>query len=258
MNKKVILLVEDESDLAFIIRDTLSMLDYRLLIAADGEEALKCYREHRPDIVVTDVMMPRMDGFTFVRRLRAFDKNTPIIFLTARTETDDVVSGFKMGANDYLRKPFSMRELIVRIEALLARSDNAPDSRPAPDALQKQPVETEKKSGAEADENTEPTDRVAGVGGFVLHADRQNLTFNSGNSVTLTYRESEILYRLFRFPGKVVTSHELLLELWGQDTACNARSLHVFISKLRTKLSQDPSIRIFNVHGVGYKLSVEH
>lgn len=265
MKKTLILLVEDERDLALIIRDTLSTLDYRVLPAADGEEGLRLYREHRPDIVVTDVMMPRMDGFTFVRRLRATDKRTPIIFLTARTDTDDVVSGFKMGADDYLRKPFSMRELIARIESILSRFDHKETMRPiSEDSLyddhQKVHADacTTKPSQAAAEENPPSTDaNIVCLGGFELHADACRLSFEGNAPIALTHRESEILLRLFRAPGRVVASRALLLNLWGSDTPCNARSLHVFISKLRSKLSVDPSLRILNVHGVGYKLCVE-
>ena len=118
MKSPLILIAEDETDLAHILRDTLCMLDYRVALAPDGRTALQRYHEERPDLVVTDVMMPQMDGFTLLRHIRSIDADTPVIVLTARTDTDDVVSGFKMGATDYLRKPFAMRELLVRIEAV--------------------------------------------------------------------------------------------------------------------------------------------
>lgn len=242
MKAPLILLAEDEPDLAHILRDTLVMLGFRVQTAADGCEALRHYRELRPDIIVTDVMMPRMDGFSFVRQVRAVDRHTPVIFLTARTETDDVVSGFKMGADDYLRKPFAMRELVVRIESIL--------NRRAPTAS----VQVAAPAGSNASGGAVEPLRA---GRFVLSPAAQELRFAETPPQSLTHRETEILRRLFCAPGEVVETRPLLLALWGGDTPGNARSLHVFISKLRTKLSLDPRLRIHNVHGVGYKMTIE-
>lgn len=250
-HKATILLAEDEADLATIVRDTLSMLDYRVLWARDGEQAWSLYREQHPDLLVTDVMMPRMDGFSLVRRVRAQDKRLPIIFLTARTDTDDVVSGLRMGANDYLRKPFAMRELLVRIEILLHRYAPEVAKRLGDEALS-----LSAPSSAMAREASAQEEALA-VGRFVLHRSLQRLVLDDGSETPLTHREAEILYRLFAQPNQVVETHPLLLALWGSDTVCNARSLHVFVSKLRAKLAPDASLRLLNVHGVGYRLAVD-
>lgn len=250
-HKATILLAEDEADLATIVRDTLAMLDYRVLWARDGEQAWSLYREQHPDLLVTDVMMPRMDGFSLVRRVRAQDKHLPIIFLTARTDTDDVVSGLRMGANDYLRKPFAMRELLVRIEILLHRY--------VPEMAKRVGEEAPSAPASSSDVVREETNQgeTLAVGRFVLHRNQQRLVLDDGSETPLTHRETEILYRLFAQPNQVVETAPLLLALWGSDTVCNARSLHVFVSKLRAKLAPDVSLRLLNVHGVGYRLVLD-
>lgn len=224
-----ILLAEDERTLAMIIKDTLDGQGFHVTVAGDGEEALRLYAASRPDVIVADVMMPRLDGFELVRRIRKTDRQTPVIFLTARSAVNDVVHGFEMGANDYLKKPFGMQELIVRIKALLGRACTV---APQPEQV------------------TRFT-----IGQFLFDAVVQRLTHvPTGNRVELSYRESEILRRLCLHPSEVVTSKSLLLELWGDDSFFNNKSLHVFITKLRHRLVHDPSLRIVNVRGIGYKL----
>ena len=224
-----ILLAEDERTLAMIIKDTLDGQGFHVTVADDGEQALRLFDDHRPDVLVADVMMPRMDGYELVRRIRKSDQQTPVIFLTARSAVNDVVHGFEMGANDYLKKPFGMQELIVRIKALLGRACT----------VTQQPVEAERFT----------------IGQYLFDAVVQRLTHvPTGNRIELSYRESEILRRLCLHPSEVVTSQSLLLELWGDDSFFNNKSLHVFITKLRHRLGQDPSLRIVNVRGIGYKL----
>ena len=224
-----ILLAEDERTLAMIIKDTLDGQGFHVTVADDGEQALRLFDDHRPDVLVADVMMPRMDGYELVRRIRKSDQQTPVIFLTARSAVNDVVHGFEMGANDYLKKPFGMQELIVRIKALLGRACT----------VTQQPVEAERFT----------------IGQYLFDAVVQRLTHvPTGNRTELSYRESEILRRLCLHPSEVVTSQSLLLELWGDDSFFNNKSLHVFITKLRHRLGQDPSLRIVNVRGIGYKL----
>ena len=201
MDKIKVLLVEDEETLAMIIKDTLEGQSFIIHTAADGEEGLRLFFDLRPDVLVADVMMPRMDGFEMVRRIRQTDKHTPVLFLTARSAINDVVEGFELGANDYLKKPFGMQELIIRIKSLAGKAFNF--TEPAP---------------------KEATD------------------FEIGN---------------YRFnPNQVVNTQNVLLDLWGDDSFFNSRSLHVFITKLRHKLAQDDRIRIVNVRGIGYKLIV--
>ena len=226
-----ILLAEDERTLAMIIKDTLNGQGFNVTVANDGEEALQLYAETRPDVLVADVMMPRLDGYELVKRIRKSDHLTPVIFLTARSAVDDVVRGFEMGANDYLKKPFGMQELIVRIKALLGRACTVSSQMPH---------EMPSKFN---------------IGEFLFDAIVQRLTHvPTSNSAELSYRESEILRRLCLHPSEVVTSQSLLLELWGDDSFFNNKSLHVFITKLRHRLAQDQTLRIVNVRGIGYKL----
>lgn len=224
-----ILLAEDERTLAMIIQDTLDGQGFHVTVANDGEEALRLYAANKPDVIVADVMMPRLDGFELVRRIRKHDPLTPVIFLTARSAVNDVVHGFEMGANDYLKKPFGMQELIVRIKALLGRACTV---TPQP----------------------EQATRFT-IGQYLFDSVIQRLTHvPTGTRAELSYRESEILRRLCLHPSEVVTSQSLLLELWGDDSFFNNKSLHVFITKLRHRLGQDQRLRIVNVRGVGYKL----
>jgi len=225
-----ILLAEDERTLAMIIKDTLDGQGFRVTVASDGEEALRLFNANRPDVLVADVMMPRLDGYELVRRIRRTDQQTPVIFLTARSTVGDVVHGFEMGANDYLKKPFGMQELIVRIKALLGRAWAV---APQPDSK---------------------TTRFT-LGQYLFDSVVQRLIHvPTGSRTELSYRESEILRRLCLHPSEVVTTQSLLLDLWGDDSFFNNKSLHVFITKLRHRLAQDPMLRIVNVRGIGYKL----
>jgi DNA-binding response OmpR family regulator len=230
MEKIKVLLVEDEQTLAMIIKDTLDGQGFDIHTAVDGEEGLRQFFDLRPDVLVADVMMPRMDGFEMVRRIRQTDRRTPVLFLTARSAVNDVVEGFELGANDYLKKPFGMQELIVRIKALLGRA-----------CTYTSPAEQE-------------TDMYE-IGIYRFDVRRQSL-YHEGISQELSHRESEILRRLCQNRDCVVNMQDILLDLWGDDTFFNQRSLHVFITKLRRKLAKDDRIRIINVRGVGYKLIV--
>ena len=232
-NKTKILLVEDEATLAVIVRDTLKLQSFEVITADNGEQGLQMFFRERPDVVVADVMMPNMDGFEMVRRIRNKDVSTPVLFLTALSETEDVVRGFEAGANDYLRKPFGMLELIVRIKALVSRvfiSAEAPQE--------------------------EPTKYV--IGDYQLDTMKEQLIYANDNItasiIPLSHRESEILRLLCSNKGEVVDNKDVLLQLWGDDSYFNTRSLHVFITKLRRKLSRDSRVRIINVRGIGYKL----
>ena len=224
-----VLLVEDEQTLAMIIKDTLEGQGFRIRLAKDGEEGLQCFFHEKPDVLVADVMMPRMDGFEMVRRIRRSDAVTPVLFLTARSAVNDVVEGFELGANDYLKKPFGMQELIVRIKALAGRV-LSPTQPPRAQALFE-------------------------IGDYVFTPRTQQLLYQ-GTTAELSHRESEILRRLCERRDQVVEMRDILLELWGDDSFFNQRSLHVFITKLRHKLNRDKRVRIVNVRGIGYKLIV--
>ena len=224
-----VLLVEDEETLALIIKDTLEGQGFFIRLTKDGEEGLRQFFEEKPDVLVADVMMPRMDGFEMVRRIRRQDKQTPVLFLTARSATNDVVEGFELGGNDYLKKPFGMQELIVRIKALLGRASRYPASENHPPATEFE------------------------IGRYRFNATTQRLSY-LGSETELSHRESEILRRLCENRNEVTPMQDILIDLWGDDTFFNQRSLHVFITKLRHKLSRDERIRIVNVRGIGYKL----
>lgn len=231
MEKIKVLLVEDEQTLAMIIKDTLEGQGFLIHTAADGEEGLRLFFDLHPDVLVADVMMPRMDGFEMVRRIRQTDRHTPVLFLTARSAVNDVVEGFELGANDYLKKPFGMQELIVRIKALMGRACTYTPSAESEQILYE-------------------------IGRYQLDTRRQ-LLLHEGTEQELSHREAEILRRLCQNRNCVVNMRDILLDLWGDDSFFNQRSLHVFITKLRHKLAKDEHIRIINVRGVGYKLITE-
>lgn len=222
-----ILLAEDEAALGMIIKESLESRGFDVTFCKDGEEARQSYETAQPDIMVLDVMMPKLDGFTLVKELRKKDQLMPIIFLTAKSRTEDVVEGFGYGANDYLKKPFSMEELIVRIHALLKR----------------------KKTQSEADTQQ--------IGSYVFDCQKQLLLHvPSTMEERLTHREAQLLDALIKNVNQLTDRQEILNSLWGNDDFFNARSMDVFISKLRKKLAQDPSVEILNVRGYGYKLVV--
>ena len=226
MNDKIrMLLVEDEQTLADIIADTLGEKEFDVTVAYNGAEGLRRFDEVRPDVVVTDIMMPGMDGFSFVDALRRRSADVPILFLSARSAVDDVIHGFETGGNDYLRKPFAMSELVVRVKALVGRNRVA----------------------------RQRSDTHYRIGRFEFDVARQRL--NDGEQrQELSAREADILKLLCEHADEVVPTPLILQRIWGDDSFFNARSLHVFITRLRRRLSSDPSVQIVNARGVGYKL----
>lgn len=229
MEKIRVLLVEDEQTLAMIIKDTLESDDFEIRTACDGIEGLREFFEWRPDVLVADVMMPRLDGFEMVRRIRQTDTATPVLFLTARSAVNDVVDGFRLGANDYLKKPFGMQELMIRIKNLAGRAF------------------------ATENESSQAGNETLTVGNYRFYPIKQQLEC-MGEQQELSYREAEILKRLCLNGNSVVSTQRILLDLWGDDSFFNTRSLHVFMTKLRHKLVKDKRIKIVNVRGIGYKL----
>lgn len=218
-----ILLAEDEPSLGQIIKESLETRNFEVLLCADGEIAFTTYKRENPLLLVLDVMMPKKDGFTLAKEIRKENPEIPIIFLTAKSQTEDVVQGFNLGGNDYLKKPFSMEELIVRINALLKRGDY--------------------ENGTE----------IIKIGDYLFNVKNQTLVLN-GYSETLTHRESELLHHLIQHKNQVLDRSFILKKLWGDDDFFNARSMDVFITKLRKKLKDDANIQIINVRGYGYKL----
>lgn len=218
-----ILLVEDELSLALIVQDNLESRGFRVLHAADGQAGLALFREHQPDLVVADVMMPVLDGFSLAEQLRREAATAPIIFLTARGQTADVVRGFELGGSDYMRKPFSIDELVARINARL------------------QPA------------NPLPSTLVMRLGQYEFDYPHQCL-HRLGHTQELTYREAEVLYQLYAQRNQVLERRLVLLAIWGDDTYFNSRSLDVYITRLRRYLRADEQVQIITLRGVGYKL----
>ena len=223
MDNIKVLLAEDEASLGLIVKESLESRNFTVFHAENGAEAFDIYKDECPDILVLDVMMPIKDGFTLAKEIRQVNKSIPIIFLTAKSQTSDVLEGFKHGGNDYLKKPFSMEELIVRMKSLLDRVEVKTDS-----------------------ENIK-------IGNYSFNLTKQILLF-SKEEQTLTHREAELLFYLYEQKNKVLDRTFILNKLWGNDDFFNARSMDVFISKLRKKLKKDENIQILNVRGFGYKL----
>lgn len=221
-----ILFVEDEKDLTLIVTDTLRGQGYEVITAADGIEGLDKYKSYGADIVVADVMMPRMDGFTMTREIRRLSPTVPLLFLTAKSTVDDVEQGFEIGANDYLKKPFELRELIVRIRALLRRY---------------------------GDSRTE--DMRFAIGAYTFNVTTQTLSF-ADKGAELSHFETVILERLAANIGKTVDASELMIAVWQRDDPSNRNSLHGYIHKLRRVLRHDPDVCIINQRGFGYMLTV--
>ncbi len=222
-------MVEDELLLARIVTESLTDRGFVMLHATNAYEARQVLLEKKPDLMVLDVMLPHQDGFSFAAELRRDKIMLPIIFLTAKNQPQDVVLGFESGGNDYLRKPFSMEELIVRIRELLRRSSGV----------------------FQAD-----VPLSFDLGQYHFDPVRQMLTHPDLPARQLSHRESEILKRLCLAQNRVLPRKEVLLELWGDDTMFNARSMDVFMTKLRRYLAQEPGIQIVNVRGIGYKMVV--
>lgn len=224
MNNPIkILLAEDEPSLGQIIKESLETRNFEVFLCADGDEAYKVYKSKQPLLLVLDVMMPKKDGFTLAKEIRIENPLIPIIFLTAKSQTEDVVQGFNIGGNDYLKKPFSMEELIVRINSLLKRR------------------------------NGELNKEFISIGKYVFNLKKQTLTFED-EIETLTHREANLLYYLIENKNQILDRSFILKKLWGNDDFFNARSMDVFITKLRKKLKNDTAIQILNVRGYGYKL----
>ena len=219
-----ILLAEDEPALGQIIKESLETRNFNVVLCDDGEKTLACYGTENPDILVLDVMMPKKDGFTVAKEIRLVDDHIPIIFLTAKSQTQDVVEGFTIGGNDYLKKPFSIEELIVRINNLLNR--------------------------AKVQKITEKLN----IGNYEFDFPKQTLQFKNEQSEQLTHREAHLLFHLIQHKNEVLDRSLILKKLWGNDDFFNGRSMDVFITKLRKKLKQDTTIQILNVRGYGYKL----
>jgi DNA-binding response OmpR family regulator len=224
-----VLLAEDDVNLGNLLREYLEIKGFEVSLARDGFEALKQYVPGKWDILILDVMMPRKDGFAVAREIRKNNNQVPIIFLTAKAQKEDKMEGFEAGADDYLTKPFSMEELLARIKAVLRRS----------------------KAATPAEE----TQKIFTLASFVFDYDLQSLKRN-GTEIKISTKEADLLRMLCLHRNNVMLRETALKEIWGDDDYFNARSMDVYITKLRKYLKEDPAIQLMNVHGKGYKLMV--
>jgi len=224
MKQAKVLLLEDELQLAKIVAETLRKRDFTVTHVVNGILGMEAARKGSFDICVVDVMMPFMDGFSFVAELRKTDKQLPVLFLTAKSQTEDVIKGYEAGGNDYLKKPFSLEELILRMNELLRRKATVQSSA------------------------------SVAIGQYTFYTNKQELWCDGHLHSKLSHRENELLTLLIDHKNQVLDRKAVLLKLWGDDNFFNTRTMDVFITKLRKHLQQDPSVEIINMRGVGYKL----
>lgn len=222
-----ILLCEDDENLGMLLREYLEAKGFHAELCVDGEQGLNAFIENKFDLCMLDVMMPKMDGFTLGTKIRELNSNVPFIFLTAKNLKEDILEGFKIGADDYITKPFSMEEVVLRIEAILRR--------------------------VKGKKNKETV--VHTLGQYTFDSQKQILTLGS-NTTKLTTKEAELLSLLCSRKNELLQRDYALKTIWIDDNYFNARSMDVYITKLRKHLKDDPSVEILNVHGKGYKLVV--
>ena len=223
--KPHLLYVEDDQSLGFVTRDNLEMLGYRITHCTDGQSALEAISSQTFDLCILDVMLPGIDGFEIAERIRSRDQQTPIIFLTAKSLQEDRLQGLRIGGDDYLTKPFSLEELILKIEVFLRRSRYSPEEEQGP----------------------------LNLGNYLF--DSSNLMLSLGDdSRQLTQREADLLRYFAVRPNEVLKRADILKAIWGDDDYFLGRSLDVFISRLRKYLKDDPEVKLENIHGVGFRL----
>jgi DNA-binding response OmpR family regulator len=230
MDKIKVLLIEDEEILAMVIKETLEGRGFEMETAANGVEGWSKFNAYKPDICVLDIMMPRRDGLSLLSDIRLVNPDIPVIILSAKTQTDDVLKGLELGADDYMKKPFSMEELILRIKNVLRRTrvNQAPNTTEAPAAN-------------------------FAIGKYTFSPTRLELV-RAETVINLSQREADLLYLLAGTPNKTLDKRTALVKIWGEDNFFNSRTMDVYITRLRKYLSLEPSIKIVNIRGKGYKL----
>lgn len=228
MSKARLLVVEDDPNLGDILKEYLEMKGYEPTLCRDGEEGWNKFKKDKYDLCLLDIMMPKKDGFTLAKEIKKIQEDLPILFLTAKNQKDDIIEGLKIGADDYLTKPFSMEELLLRITAILRR--------------------TQKSSEVSAL-------KTYSFGDFVLHYDEQFIE-GPGGRHKLTSKENELIRLLASEINKLVNRSHALKQIWGDDSYFNARSMDVYLSKIRKILKDDPKVQIITIHGEGFKLIV--
>jgi DNA-binding response OmpR family regulator len=224
MNKPSILLVEDDESLSFVIKDNLMLRGLDVIHSSDGESGWNTFKENKFDLCILDVMLPKMDGFTLAEKIREANQYIPILFLTAKSMQEDKLEGFKKGGDDYITKPFSMEELIFRIDVFLKRTGKTQNSKES-----------------------------FRLGNYTFNYQELTLAINNQEK-HLTQKEADILKYFCQNKNRVIKREEILKEVWGNDDYFLGRSLDVFISKLRKYLALDDQVNIFNRHGVGFEL----
>ena len=227
MQKQKILLVEDDPNLGQILKEYLDIKGFDTRLCRDGEEGFQAFENNKFDLCIFDIMLPKKDGFSLAREIKVADKTTPLIFLTAKSMKQDTIEGFKLGADDYITKPFSMEELLLRIKAILRRSGNNAQSKP------------------EA--------QVFKIGGFTFDYDLHQLTSKNAD-IKLTSKEAELLKLFCLNINQTLDRSTALKIIWRDDSYFNARSMDVYIAKLRKYLKEDPELEILTVRGTGFKL----
>ena len=230
-----ILLVEDDQNFGEVLRSYLEEYDYDVTLATDGVQGFESYKKGVFDLCIFDVMMPRKDGFTLAKEIRERDAEMPIIFLTAKTLKEDVLQGFKIGADDYITKPFNSEELLYRIQAVLKRSKN---------------------KGVDTDEDI----REFHIGKFHFNYTLRILSYNAAGpdeaKEKLSPKEAQLLRMFALHKNDVLLRSEALTKIWGEDNYFTARSMDVFVTKLRKYLKRDENIEIVNIHGNGFQLLI--
>ena len=223
-----ILLVEDDRNFGDVLKSYLEMNDYEVTLATDGEAGLEQYKKAPYDLCIFDVMMPRKDGFTLAKEIREQDTETPIIFLTAKTLKEDVLEGFKIGADDYIAKPFNSEELLYRVQAILKRSHKQDDPK---------------------EEIKEFT-----IGKYHFNYPLRILTYDGTSKDKLSPKEAHLLRLFCIYKNDVLPRSIALTKIWGEDNYFTARSMDVFVTKLRKYISKDDQLEIVNIHGNGFRL----
>ena len=224
------MLVEDDPNFGSILKSYLELADYEVVLKQDGKQGLTCFRNNPFDLCILDIMMPEMDGFTLAIEIKKIDNKVPFIFLTAKTLKEDVIEGFRIGADDFLTKPFDSEVLLYKISAILKR-----------------------KNSGEADPDEEVAD--IGLGSFQFNYRLRKLS-NNKQTYTLSPKESGLLNMLCKAKDGILSRSDALNKIWGVDNYFTARSMDVFIARLRKYLKDDPSIEIINIHGNGFRLVI--
>lgn len=226
-----ILLAEDDQNFGDVLRSYLEMHDFHVTLAKDGEEGLELFKKGTFNLCIFDVMMPKRDGFTLAKDVREMDKNVPIVFLTAKALKEDVLEGFKIGADDYITKPFNSEELLYRVQAVMKRSRKDP--------------------------NPNEDVKVFEIGKYTFNYPLRSLVFKDGmieEKEKLSPKEAHLLRMFCMYKNEVLSRSEALTKIWGEDNYFTARSMDVFVTKLRKYLKKDDNLEIVNIHGNGFRL----